>query len=52
MSGPSDALPRVLLVEGVDDKHVTCHLLEQDTLNFSILVKCGFPAFAVPLKLK
>lgn len=41
MSVPNDAPSRVLLVEGVDDKHVTDHLLQQNNSKFEILDKGG-----------
>ena len=41
MSFPNEAPSRVLLVEGVDDKHVTDHLLRRNTSKFDILDKGG-----------
>ena len=41
MSVPNDAPSRVLLVEGVDDKHVTDHLLQRNVSKFEILDKGG-----------
>ena len=41
MSFPNEAPSRVLLVEGVDDKHVTDHLLRRNTSKFEILDKGG-----------